>query len=147
MNKLESSEFYNIRFKNFSTLIIIPSFILLISLIIFSNFIPHQNVVNSVGKIENYNGERFILYVPANNIGSINKRQKINITIPRENNTNLRLTSKVESISKHPDKNGNYLIISDKINNVNEGMSGKACIIIKKCSLFQYYLNKLIFSS
>ncbi|MDR3241546.1 MAG: bacteriocin secretion accessory protein [Lactobacillaceae bacterium] len=49
--KLESAEFYNIRFRNFSTKIIIPIFGLLIFLIGFSIFTKRELVVTATGEI------------------------------------------------------------------------------------------------
>lgn len=49
---LESSEFYSQRFNNFSTMIIIPIFFLLIGIIIFSFFGKREIDINSSGIIE-----------------------------------------------------------------------------------------------
>lgn len=48
----ESSEFYSYKFKNFSTMIIIPATILVVLLIIGSFFAVRQNTVTSEGIIE-----------------------------------------------------------------------------------------------
>ncbi|MBD5429942.1 HlyD family efflux transporter periplasmic adaptor subunit [Lactobacillus sp.] len=54
MNKkyLESSEFYSARFTNFSTIIIIPIFVLLVLIVLFSFVGQRQITVESVGNIE-----------------------------------------------------------------------------------------------
>ncbi|WP_304202789.1 HlyD family efflux transporter periplasmic adaptor subunit [Lactobacillus intestinalis] len=49
---LESSEFYAQRFNNFSTMIIIPIFVLFIGVILFSFFGKREIDINSVGVIE-----------------------------------------------------------------------------------------------
>lgn len=49
---LESSEFYNARFKNFSTLLLIPCVLLLCLGIIFSLFGYKQIVVKGSGTVE-----------------------------------------------------------------------------------------------
>lgn len=49
---LESSKFYSYKFHNFSTMIILPAFILVILLFIGSFFAEHENVVDSVGVVE-----------------------------------------------------------------------------------------------
>lgn len=48
---LESSKFYSYKFRNFSTMIILPAFILVILLFLGSFFAVHENVVNSMGVI------------------------------------------------------------------------------------------------
>lgn len=48
---LESSKFYSYKFHNFSTMIILPAFILVILLFISSFFAVHENVINSIGVI------------------------------------------------------------------------------------------------
>lgn len=48
---LESSKFYSYNFRNFSTMIILPAFILVILLFLGSFFAVHENVVNSMGVI------------------------------------------------------------------------------------------------
>ncbi|MCZ3572107.1 hypothetical protein L2477_11845, partial [Lactobacillus crispatus] len=49
---LESSKFYSYKFHNFSTMIILPAFILVILLFIGSFFAVHENVINSIGVVE-----------------------------------------------------------------------------------------------
>lgn len=49
---LESSEFYSQRFNNFSTMIIIPIFVLFIGVILFSFFGKREIDINSAGIIE-----------------------------------------------------------------------------------------------
>ena len=46
---LESSKFYSYNFRNFSTMIILPAFILVILLFWGSFFAVHENVVNGMG--------------------------------------------------------------------------------------------------
>ncbi|WP_334352453.1 bacteriocin secretion accessory protein [Companilactobacillus sp. HBUAS56257] len=48
---LESSEFYNKRFDNFSTLLIIPLFCLFLSVIVFSFFMRREIIIESFGDI------------------------------------------------------------------------------------------------
>lgn len=48
----ESSEFYSYKFKNFSTIIIVPAAILVVLLIIGSFFAVRQNTVTAEGSIE-----------------------------------------------------------------------------------------------
>lgn len=48
---LESSKFYSYKFRNFSTMIILPAFILVILLFIGSFFAVHENVVSSIGVV------------------------------------------------------------------------------------------------
>ncbi|WP_251716110.1 HlyD family efflux transporter periplasmic adaptor subunit [Lactobacillus agrestimuris] len=48
---LESSKFYSYKFRNFSAMIILPAFILVILLFIGSFFAVHENVVNSIGVV------------------------------------------------------------------------------------------------
>lgn len=48
---LESSKFYSYKFHNFSTMIILPAFILVILLFVSSFFAVHENVINSIGII------------------------------------------------------------------------------------------------
>ncbi|KRL88872.1 HlyD family efflux transporter periplasmic adaptor subunit [Lactobacillus kalixensis] len=48
----ESSEFYSYKFKNFSTMIIVPAAILVVLLIISSFFAVRQNTVTAEGSIE-----------------------------------------------------------------------------------------------
>lgn len=48
---LESSKFYSYNFHNFSTMIILPAFILVILLFIGSFFAVHENVIKSIGVI------------------------------------------------------------------------------------------------
>lgn len=48
---LESSEFYNERFSNFSTLIIVPSLFVFIFVILFSIFATHETTIDSVGTV------------------------------------------------------------------------------------------------
>ena len=54
MNKyeLESSDYYNKHFKNFSIIIILPSIILLLILVILFSFLPHESVLKLKGQIE-----------------------------------------------------------------------------------------------
>lgn len=48
----ESSQFYSYKFKNFSTIIILPAAILILILFISSFFAVRQNTVSSIGTIE-----------------------------------------------------------------------------------------------
>ena len=54
MNKkyLESSEFYSARFNNFSTMIIVPIFLIFIGVILFSFVGKREITIDSVGIIE-----------------------------------------------------------------------------------------------
>lgn len=49
---LESSKFYSYKFKNFSTMIILPAFLLVVILFISSFFATKENVIQTVGVIE-----------------------------------------------------------------------------------------------
>lgn len=48
---LESSEFYNIRYRNFSTIIILPIFLLLVSVAVIIFFLKREVTVKSTGRI------------------------------------------------------------------------------------------------
>lgn len=48
----ESSEFYSYKFRNFSTMIIIPAFIFVLLIFISSFFAVRQNTVSAVGVVE-----------------------------------------------------------------------------------------------
>ncbi|CDK36079.1 AbpD bacteriocin export accessory protein [Ligilactobacillus salivarius cp400] len=49
---LESSEFYSARFRNFSTMIIIPFTILLLAVVIFSFFGKKEITIQGAGTLE-----------------------------------------------------------------------------------------------
>jgi len=48
---LESSEFYDKRFRNFATLVIIPAFVLLLLTILFGVFAKKEIVTKATGQI------------------------------------------------------------------------------------------------
>lgn len=54
-DELESSKFYSYKFKNFSTMIILPAFLLVVILFIGSFFATKENVIQTVGVIEPQN--------------------------------------------------------------------------------------------
>lgn len=51
-DELESSKFYSYKFKNFSTMIILPAFVLVVILFVGSFFATKENVIQTVGVIE-----------------------------------------------------------------------------------------------
>lgn len=62
----ESTEFYSYKFKNFSTMIIIPMTILALILIVGSFFATRQSTVTSIGIVEPQNRDCKIVCVRMN---------------------------------------------------------------------------------
>ncbi|MQS52922.1 HlyD family efflux transporter periplasmic adaptor subunit [Companilactobacillus mishanensis] len=54
---LESSEFYNSKFNNFSTIIIVPIAIMVVLVFFMSLFMEKEVSINTIGIIGNYGGE------------------------------------------------------------------------------------------
>lgn len=50
-DELESSKFYSYKYKNFSTIIILPAFLLIVILFISSFFATKENVIRTVGVV------------------------------------------------------------------------------------------------
>lgn len=50
-DKLESSKFYSYKYKNFSTIIILPAFLLIVILFISSFFATKENVIRTMGVV------------------------------------------------------------------------------------------------
>ncbi|WP_105964423.1 HlyD family efflux transporter periplasmic adaptor subunit [Apilactobacillus micheneri] len=91
MNKelFESTEFYNKRYKNFSTIIIIPIFILLLGLIVFIFMGKMEITVNGSGNI-----------MPVSKIVNVTSSNNINIVKKPINN---QIINKGQTIIKYKD--------------------------------------------
>jgi hypothetical protein len=93
---LKSTEFYDHKFKNFSTLIIIPSFLFLLVILLFLFFTKKENVISTTGQIQPLHP---IVTVPMSNKEIINNNlgegKTINKgdTLSTYNNKLLRVTS------------------------------------------------------
>lgn len=106
---LESSEFYQRRYHNFSTLIIVPIFILVIFLFLFSLFAKRELTVKSIGQLI---PEKGLSTVQSTSNNTINKNYLAENKFVNAGDTLVTFKNKQEKISSQ--------LLNQQINTVNE---------------------------
>lgn len=162
-----STEFYKRRYQNFATLSIIPIFLLLGFLIVFSVFATKEIAISSVGeltpvkqitnqKLPDIKKARTIAltyYVDSSNYSSVKKGQKVIFTIPSSSGERTILKGKVKSIDTIPRKQhetnlyqitANITIKPSQAKHLAYGLQGNVSNITKKETYFNYYKKKIL---
>ena len=148
---LESTEFYHRRYQNFSTLIIIPAFILFIGIIIFISIGKIDTTTNTTGELVNHN--QVVSLANSNNINSINLHQRTHFIIKNSQGNNKIIPGKVISVASKPSTNIkgiNYYKIQSSLkpnktdnHNLRLGLNGTTIIIQNRKTILKNIINKI----
>lgn len=151
---LESSEFYDKRYKNVATSIVLPIFLFLIFLLFFSLFSKKENSISNSGIISNNSSGKIISVsmISSNESLGIKKNQKARFIVPGNQYINHPINGTVDYISTKPImKNGKCFyqigikLDSDKRYNkyLKIGIQGNNRIILNSKTYFDYYKDYL----
>ncbi|WP_294977169.1 bacteriocin secretion accessory protein [uncultured Leuconostoc sp.] len=112
---LESGEFYQRRYKNFSTLVIIPLFILLIAVILFGMFATREITTKAAGQI-----------VPAQVLSVVQSTSNNAIDENRLSENKVINKGDLLLSFKHDDEQLSTQVLTQQINNVTERLQSLA---------------------
>lgn len=136
-DELESSKFYSYKFKNFSTMIILPAFILVVILFVGSFFATKENVIETVGVIEPKSSIK-IKDTTYNEGDVVPKSKQVSIS------SNKKITLKKQSIVHISNKDETILfpdINDEKSLEVISYVSGQNIASLKKNQKIRFELS------
>jgi hypothetical protein len=168
-NLFKSAEFYQRRYHNFATLLIVPLILLVGFLRTFSLFAKKEVSVTSRGEItpttiiasiqstsnNPITTKEFLItyYVTSEHVALLKEKQDVRLSLEKVGNQSITVIGKIKSIDKTATKSeeGNLFKVtalaqlSDKHGDIIQyGLQGRVTSIIAKKTYFDYYKDKIL---